>query len=226
MHTIIVGGEKIGVSIGEWLVSEGHEIAVIDFDKNACTNIDEALGAVSVFGVCMNVNVLQKAGAERADVVIATTTRDDVNLAACQIAKQMYHVPRTVSIINDQDNADLFDSLGIDLIVNLTNLLTSHIQEGITSNVVAQLMPISGTGNEKSLLMLRVPREYSNSTLPLKSLPLPEGAAVTLVIRRDGPVSFPDETIMLQAGDEVLLIGSDVVERELRDFVARGPTII
>ena len=174
----------------------------------------------------MNVNVLQKAGAERADVVIATTTRDDVNLAACQIAKQMYHVPRTVSIINDQDNADLFDSLGIDLIVNLTNLLTSHIQEGITSNVVAQLMPISGTGNEKSLLMLRVPREYSNSTLPLKSLPLPEGAAVTLVIRRDGTVSFPDETIMLQAGDEVLLIGSDVVERELRDFVARGPTII
>ena len=87
-------------------------------------------------------------------------------------------------------------------------------------------MPISGTGNEKSLLTLRVPREYSNSTLPLKSLPLPEGAAVTLGIRRDGTVSFPDETIMLQAGDEVLLIGSDVVERELRDFVARGPTII
>ena len=75
----------------------------------------------------MNVNVLQKAGAERADVVIATTTRDDVNLATCQIAKQMYQVPRTVSIVNDQDNADLFDSLGIDLIVNLTNLLTSRM---------------------------------------------------------------------------------------------------
>jgi trk system potassium uptake protein TrkA len=225
MHIIVVGGQETGLTLGNWLVSAGHEIAVIDFNTTACEQIDAVLGSVSVFGTSMDTGVLARAGANRADVLMATTRHDHINLAACQIAKHVFEVPRTISIVNDDNHAELFDSLGVDLGINATQLLVDQVQEGLTSQGLVHLMPISGNGTDRALLSFKIPREYGSEERTLRSLKLPEGATVTLVVSRDGRTSLPTDDIIVQAGDELVVIASTDVEEQLRDLLANGPTL-
>jgi len=220
MHIVIVGAGRIGVSLAGWLVSEGHEISVVDWDRSSCSALDESLGSLSVTGDGTEAGVLSRAGVNRADLLIATTSRDDVNLVACQLARHHFSVARTVSVVNNHDHAQLFTMLGIDIPVDITQIVLGRVQEGLSLQGLMRLMPLSGR-DAKSLVAIKIPLSLGKEGRPIKDLSLPDGTLISLIIARDGNASIPNENTLIRAGDEVVAVTTVQAEEELRYTLMR-----
>ena len=215
MYVVVAGGGRIGTALARWLISAGHEVSVVESDPNACVDLDDALGSISVPGLYTSSEALRRAGANRADVFVATTADDGTNLVACQLARHHFGVLRTMSVVNDDDNADLFASLGIG-IATLTDLALAKMQEGFSTRGMTHLMPITNVDG-KTMVSIKIPSTAGTEERPLERIPLPEGTLVALVITRDGSVSAPTADTSIRAGDEIVIVTETAAEEELRD---------
>ena len=220
MHVVVVGGGRLGQAVARWLVSAGHEIAVVDSDPRRCSAVDEAFGSVSVFGDCADGSVLARAGANRADAVIATSNDDGVNLVACQIAKHRFEVPTTISIVNHPDHVDLLALLGVNVAVDVPDLVLNRIQEGLTSQEITHLKPLPANGQDRSLVSIRIPREYGADGHRLKDLNFPEGTLPSLVITRDGEPHLATDDLEVRAGDEIIAVTTAQGEDEIHEILS------
>lgn len=138
MYVLIVGAGRVGTAIARWLLVAGHEIAIIDNVEARCRAIEEELGGVVVPGEGTEAAILSRAGANRADVFIATTRRDDNNMVACQLAKHRFGAGRVLALVNVPEHVELFNRLGIDVSVNTTALLVDRIQEDLASLMIEE----------------------------------------------------------------------------------------
>ena len=139
MYVVVVGGGRVGRTIARWLLTAEHEVAVVDRSPAECAVVEEELGSVSVLGDATEAGVLAKVGANRADVLIAATGADDVNLVTCQLAMHKFDVSRTISIVNEPENETLFRTLGVGAVVNITDLAIAGIQENLSGLLVDRL---------------------------------------------------------------------------------------
>jgi trk system potassium uptake protein TrkA len=128
MYVVILGAGRIGTRMAAWISGAGSEVTVIDRDKQRLKSLDIVLGQVGLLGDGSKIAVLDEAGASRADLFIATTGSDDVNLVACQIAKHRFSVGKTVSIVYNSENESLFNILGIDSGVSITDMVVERIE--------------------------------------------------------------------------------------------------
>ena len=121
MKIIVIGDGKVGRSIVEHICKEGHEVTIIDKDSET---VDELVNSYDVFGVCGNgasYDVLKEAGADRADLVVATTTNDETNILSCLISEKMgakASVARVRSYEYNNQLKIIKNDLGIDLPIN------------------------------------------------------------------------------------------------------------
>ena len=111
MYVIIIGGGRVGYHLTRALLYADHEVAVIEREFPRVRVLSTEFGNIAIQGDGSESNVLLSAGIERADVLIATTGNDEDNLAACQIAINLFDVPRTIARINNPENEALFDLL-------------------------------------------------------------------------------------------------------------------
>ena len=128
MYAIIVGAGRSGLAIAAWLLDGEHEVTVVDRSVGKCEALEGLLGGVAVLGDGAEYGVLAKAGANRADVVIAATGLDDVNLVTCQMAMHRFVVKDTVAVIRNPEYQELFETLGIGTVVNATKMVTDNIK--------------------------------------------------------------------------------------------------
>ncbi len=121
MKIVIVGDGKVGYTLASYLAHENHDVTVIDRDAGALTKASETLDVMCVKGNGANVRTLLEAGADKADVTIAATTNDEMNIVCCLAAKQL-GAQYTVARIRDPEYTEgltmLLDKLNIDLVTN------------------------------------------------------------------------------------------------------------
>ncbi len=121
MKIIVIGDGKVGRTIVEHICKEGHEVTIIDKDSET---VDELVNSYDVLGVCGNgasYDVLKEAGADRADLVVATTTNDETNILSCLISEKMgakASVARVRSYEYNNQLKIIKNDLGIDLPIN------------------------------------------------------------------------------------------------------------
>ncbi|HEY9854782.1 MAG TPA: NAD-binding protein [Stenomitos sp.] len=132
MFILVIGGGKVGYHLVRTLLSEGHEVAVIEKDAQVCESIADQFGGMVIHGDGTVPRLLREAGAVRADVVVAVAGRDQDNLVVCQIAKHLHGVRRTVARINDPRNDRLFAILGVDARISVTSLVAQLIDAEIS----------------------------------------------------------------------------------------------
>lgn len=221
MYVVIVGGGNVGEAAARWLISAGHEVAVVDYDQAICDALDESLGSICVKGDGTDAVTLDRAGTSRADAVIVTTSHDDVNMVCCQLANHRFGVSRSISLVNDHEHLDLFRRLGVDVPVDTTDLLLGRIQRGLTAHGLVQLMNVSEMDN-KTLVSVKIPSVPGTNERRVGDLDLPGGTLLSLVISRDGSVSTPQDDTVLHPGDEVIAVTSVDRERDLRDILVEG----
>ena len=120
MHTIIVGGGRIGIFLAKRLLQEKHVVVIIEKIQEIANEVARVVEALVINGEGCEPAVLQHAGAENADVVVALTGKDEDNFIICQIAKEKFKVHRTIARVNDPENERAFNELGVDVPIGAT----------------------------------------------------------------------------------------------------------
>jgi trk system potassium uptake protein TrkA len=131
MYIIIVGAGKVGYHLGSLLMAGGHEVMLIEEDRSKVELLSLEFHDAIMQGNGSTVEVLKEAGANRADVVVATTGNDEDNLVICQVVKLMFLRPRTIARVNNPRNEELFAGLGVDASVSATKIINAVIQEQV-----------------------------------------------------------------------------------------------
>lgn len=205
MFVVIAGGGRTGTQLANLLVSQDHEIRVVENRKDILERIHRELPTEAIIeGDPLEMYVLEQAGIQRADVLAACTTADEVNLSLCFMARTQYNVPRTIARVNNPRDAWLFDSkFHVDVAVNQAEILASLIQEEMSLGDMITLLKLR-RGNY-SLVEEKVPANAKAIGMAIKDLALPEHCVIAAIIRK-GEVMIPRGITTFEAEDEVLAV--------------------
>ena len=97
MKIIILGAGQVGGSVAENLAHEANDITVVDHDAKRLQDLQDRLDLRTVLGQASHPDVLRRAGAEDADMIIAVTSSDETNMVACQVAYTLFHTPTKIA---------------------------------------------------------------------------------------------------------------------------------
>lgn len=204
MYVIIVGGGRTVYFVARQFVGKGYQLAIISKNEDDCQLLARQFRrALILHGDGSDPRVIEDAGAHQADVLLALTPHDQDNLIACQIAQQMFGVPRTVAVVNDPDNEAVFRQLGVTTVFSTSRILGMLIEEQTGFDEITNLFPVA----EGRITVTEVPIRQGAPALArsLAELELPEGSLVAGIIRGD-TVIVPRGGSTLERGDRVLLI--------------------
>ena len=222
MYIILVGGGKVGYYLAKTLLHDEHEVLIIEKEKRKTDIISAELGGIVMRGDGTDSIVMEEAGMERCDLVIAVTGDDEDNLMICQMAKKKFGVKRTISRINNPKNEHIFKLLGIDHTVSVTDLILAQIEREIPARSLVHLLTLREVG--VSFVEAKVPDGSPVVGRRLREMRIPEDVVIPLVIR-NGKGIVPHGETVLEAGDEVVAVTTieeeDVLERLFTDTSTR-----
>ncbi len=213
MYLVIAGGGRVGAPLASSLVSEGHEVFILDKEESAVDAIQRELGMVASVGDATVLRSLNDAGTARAAAFIAVTDSDENNLAACQLARNNFDVPKTIATVRDPENAELFERVGIDLVVSSTDLVLANLATALPAHPLIRLMPLADRTEE--LVTLKIPEAGSVVGRKLSEVTLPYGASIVLLINSEGRRKNLTEDPEIQAEDEVVALSPTNTTDEL-----------
>lgn len=219
MYVIVVGGGKVGYYLTKTLVSEGHEVLLVEKDRRHAEALTQELGEVVLAGDGCEVRVMSEAGMGRAGTVVAVTGDDEDNLVICQMARRHFDVKRTIARVNDPRNEEIFRLLGIDATVVSTKIIYSLIEQEVDTGQVVPLTALKRGDIE----IVEADLTEASPVIghALKDVHLPGDAVVAVVIRGD-QIVLPSGTTRLEVGDCVIALTRPQHERALRELMA-GP---
>jgi len=203
VYIIIAGGGREGYQLAKTFLALEHEVLLLDSDPYRCELIAEELGSVVMCRNPSEVQTLREAGASRADLVIAVTGRDEDNLAVCQICKELFKTPKTLALVNNPQNEALYQALGVDIVVNVTQIILSKIEVEIPGHPFVHLSNLRN--GESELVMVQVPPDAAVVGKRMEEIVLPPNSFVSLVVKEEGPL-LPDDDTVLEAEDEVVVV--------------------
>jgi trk system potassium uptake protein TrkA len=214
MRVIVVGGGKIVYYLGRQFASKGYEVTMIVADPNEALVLSRRVKGLVVQGDGSDPGVLDEAGARKADVLLALTAKDQNNLAVCQIARKMFSVPRTVALVNDPQNEEVFRKLGVSVAFRATQILARILEERAGFEEIANLIPLGEGRVTISEVTLRA--ESPAADKDLRDLKMLEGTLIGGILR-DDDVIVPRGSTRLRGGDRLILISrTDCFDRVLR----------
>lgn len=213
MYIIVVGGGKVGFHLAWTLIDVGYEVLIIERDHETTSRISDNLGTIVLEGDGADASVLAKAGANRADVVIATTGDDEDNLIVCQVAKRKFGVERVIARVNNPKNEQLFKKLGIDATVSQTNVLLHLIEQRIGVDGLTHLLTLQH--DELEIVEARVSNDSPVAGKTLAEIRLPRDCVFSAITRGEN-IIVPAGDTRLEVGDEVIAVTRVKSEAELR----------
>ena len=213
MYAIILGCGRTGLNLAKELLEQGQEITILEKDRIRSDQANDLLGEVTIVGDGCQQQLLKSAGLGRADVFIALSGTDEDNLISCQLAKHVFDVPKTIALINNPNNEELFRILGVDVRISSTSLILQHIEEELSASVVHMQALGSST---RELVSITIPPDASAVGKRLSDLNMPTESLVSLIVTTGGDTRFPDEIFELQPNDQALVVTTPERELEVR----------
>jgi trk system potassium uptake protein len=222
MYTIIVGGGKVGAYLASLLLSEKHQIKVIEHRKDRIALLEKSIPAeMLVRGSGSDPNVLDAAGIREANVVAAVTGSDETNLVVCSLARQEFNCPRVIARVNNPENAWLYSpDMGVDVALNQADVLAHLIAEEMSLGDMMTLLKLRR--GLYSLVEEKVhPTSIANGKA-VRDLNVPPRCVLAAIIRK-GELIVPRGDMVLQAADEVLAVVHSGEKPQLAAIL--GPTL-
>jgi trk system potassium uptake protein len=214
MFVIAVGGGKVGVNVARTLLGMGHEVVVVEQDRQRYPSLDEEFEHRAVLGDGTEMFVLEQAGVKRPpDVVVAVTGDDEDNMIICQLAREAYGVPKVVARVNDPRNQQHFDLLGITPTVSATSMVMALIQHEVPEHELVHLLELRKENLE--IVEVEIGSKASAAGKRIEQLRLPATARLISVMR-NGKAEIAVGSTELQPGDQVLAILEPGNEEELK----------
>ena len=215
-YAIITGGGKIGYYLARSLINNDYEVLLLEKDPVFYRHLSGDLGDVVMRGDGCDPLVLQRAGIERADLVVAATGDDADNLVTCQMAQHVFKRERVISRVNNPDNEALFTTLGVTERINSTAALLDLLGKKVGKSPVVLLGALERCNIEAVELILDEDSPFVGARLG--DLTLPQGTLVISILR-DGCASIPTADSIFQNGDVLVALIPPELEAALREFI-------
>jgi len=212
MYVVIAGAGKVGWNLARELIAKEREVTLIEQNHERFRVVEEELEHAVQYGDASELWVLERAGIERADLVIAVTGDDEDNILISQVAKEKYGVQRIVARVNNPRNFEYFKILGIQPAVSATDLILRLIEHEVPEYGLVQLLALEEEHLE--IIELEVGSGSEADGRAVRDIDLPEGALIISVLR-DGAGFVPKADTIVSAGDQVLLILDPGLEDEI-----------
>ena len=213
MKVIICGAGQVGFNIARYLSAENADLTVIDQSRELVQKISDSLDVKGLVGFASHPDVLERAGARDADMVIAVTYADEVNMVACQICHSIFEVPTKIARVRDQSYLDaawanLFtrDHMPIDVIISPEIEVARAIGRRLELPGAFDVLPLAD--GKVSMIGIHCTDDTPVINTPLRQLTalFPELHIVVIGIHRDGQGIIPDPDDQMLPGDDVYLI--------------------
>lgn len=203
MYIIVAGAGKVGHFLAKRLIGDKHIVVVIEKDADVCRKLAEELNLIIVNGDACEPRYLEEAHIERADVLAAVTGEDEDNLVICQLAKEKFHINRTVARVNDPKNEHTFNELGVDVPIDATKIIAKIIEEEVSFADFVNLMSFK----RGKLAIVRVDMTEDSPAVHknLNELVLPPDSVLVSIIRKD-EVVIPKGNTVLEPGDDIIAL--------------------
>ena len=204
MYVLIVGGGKVGLNLTRELVAKGHEVTLIEGDRSLYLRIEQELEHAVQYGDGTELWVLDRAGIQRADLVVAVTGDDEDNILICQVAKEKYLCDRIIARCNNPRNLQHFKLLGIVPAVSATDLILNLIEHEVPGHGLVHLLDLPD--EQLEIIEVEVVAGAPAEGRRVSDLGLPEGSLVISVLPRGGGGFVPKADTVINVGDEVLIV--------------------
>ncbi len=214
MKIIILGGGQVGGTLAASLASEDSDITVIDIDEVRLRELRDRLDIGTISGMGSHPNVLEQAGIEDAELLIAVTSSDEINMIACQIAHTLYSTPTKIARVRSANYVSRKHELvgdggfGIDLFIAPEQLVTNHVKRLIEHPGSLQVLDFA-----EGKVQLVAVKAYHDGPLVGKQLRalrehMPKiDTRVAAIFRKNKPI-IPEGDTVIEVDDEVFFIAA------------------
>lgn len=199
MRVLIIGCGRLGAELAMRLYQRGHEVSVIDSNKNAFSKLPASFEGRINEGEAINRDVLHRAGIERADSVAVVTDSDVLNGVVGHLARTYYHVPNVVVRNHDPRYRPILENYGCQ-VISAMNWGAQRIEEMIYHSDVRAVF--SAGNGEVEIYEVTIPTEWNQKTL---SEMVAGNACQPVSVTRAGRAMLPSPSIVLETGDSVLV---------------------
>jgi len=225
MYIVISGGGKIGEYLATKLLHNKHQVAIIEQNEKKIDHLALVLPSrvLMVHGDGCDSTFQEDAGANKADIFVATTGSDDANLVACEVANLVFKVPRTIARVNNPKNERIFRRIGIEA-VSSTTVITRLIETEAVEGAVHAIMSL--TQGDLVLTEMTIGRgdidvkisDVEKMGKKVSEISLPAGSLL-VAVGRGGSLEIVNGSTVLYPGDAVICVSKEGVEGSVRDVL-------
>ncbi len=142
LYIMIAGAGKVGWNLARELLDKGNEVTLIENDRDRYSTVEQELEHNVQYGDASELWILERAGIQRADMVIAVTGDDEDNMLICQVAREKYLVDRIIARVNNPRNRQHFELLGIKPFVSATDLILRLLEHEVPEYGLVHLLDL------------------------------------------------------------------------------------
>lgn len=231
MKFIICGAGQVGTSIARHLAAEENDVVVIDQSPELIGKIGDSLDVQGIVGFASHPEVLERAGAADADMLIAVTKDDEINMVACQVAHSLFNVPTKIARVRHQSYLDpawgnLFsrDHMAIDVIISPEIEIARAIARRLQAPGSFEMIPL--IDGKVRVIGVRCGADCPLINTPLRQLTglFPDlNIAILVILRQGRPLFVSGESQMLAGDDVYFAVDSEHVSRVMAAFGHEEP---
>ena len=221
MRVVICGAGLVGYNIARYLIEEDNDVTVVDNNPELVSKINETLDCRGQLGHASSPSVLEKAGVADADMLIAVTREDEVNIMACQVAHTLFNVPRKLARVREQSYlqakySTLFSSEGcaVDIIISPEQEVAEAIVRRVRAPGAFDVVPFCD--DKASVIGVHVTESAKvlNSSLDRLLGEFDDIKMNVMAITRNGRLVIPNANTVVEVGDNVYFACEELVMRE------------
>ncbi|PXY28159.1 potassium channel family protein [Prauserella muralis] len=217
MHVVIMGCGRVGASLAAALERLGHEVAVIDRDREAFRRLGSDFHGQQVVGIGFDRQVLTEAGIERAGAFAAVSSGDNSNIISARVARENFGVEHVVARIYDPKRAAVYERLGIPTVATVPWTTDRFLRTLLPDGVATSWREPTGT-----VALLQLPLHEGWIGRSVRDLQAATGCRVAFIMRF-GTGVLPDDKTVLQADDDVYAAAQSGTVTDVTSVAARAP---
>lgn len=222
MYVIIAGAGLVGRGLTERLVKGRHDVVVIDVDREVCETVYREYGAVSVNGDATDIEVLEDAGIEKADVAVALMRRDADNLAFTLLANN-FGVGRIVVRMRNTKYKEAYQAAGVTKIIDIIDLFLDQLVVEIEQPQLRRAATLGG--GKASITIMKIPENSQSVGKTIAEITqdksFPAQCVISGIYRENEKEEFiiPRGNRKIQAGDRIFLVATSQDMRKAAQYL-------